>query len=156
MRIKVMTIITLIVMLTGCFYTIEKPRDKNIIKMEENQQVQDLPFENGNGHVTLIFETYVDCIVYANGLKTEEEYQIHLIAADGKNVIFGPEQNVKVRVGKIFSEVNFKTNQKGELYVSMMNAISMFSDKEIYFVIKTKDGKEVMKTVGLVVNNRVM
>ncbi len=55
MRIKVMTIITLIVMLTGCFYTIEKPRDKNIIKMEENQQVQDLPFENGNGHVTLIF-----------------------------------------------------------------------------------------------------
>lgn len=115
------------------------------IQINENQQLQILPFVNGEGNVTIIFEdsNSADFIVTATGLDPKELYQIVLEGG----MVFGPEENVRIRVGSLNNETDFSPNAEGELWVSMVNPVRLIQAKEgLKFKITNDKNQVVMNT----------
>ncbi|WP_248924061.1 hypothetical protein [Paenibacillus hamazuiensis] len=131
----------------------EPPPKMGILTVKKSQEMQELAFDNGNGRAVVIFEgPGVDCIVYASGLNPKEKYTISLWADDGSSpgVMWGPEENVKIRVGSLEGDTLFKPNSEGELYVSMLNPIRMFTGakEKLHFEIKSEDKRFVTKSAS--------
>ncbi|MFC6333076.1 hypothetical protein ACFP56_10610 [Paenibacillus septentrionalis] len=60
-------------------------------------------------------------------------------------MIFGPEENVDIKLGKIDGETNFIPNSKGELFVSMKNPERLFLEtNELKLVIKEKESEVIV------------
>lgn len=164
MRIFLVLSTLLLLSLTSCSKSAEKlvenpiSTKSTLIQVVDKQQIQDIPFENGQGLVMVVFDqdsASADCIVVARGLKPEEEYKISLIGDNG-GVLFGPKENVQIRVGTLEGEVTFRPNSEGELFVSMRNPTRILTEaKELIFKIETKDNKEFTRTISFVVNKRL-
>ncbi|MDQ0874319.1 hypothetical protein QFZ77_002978 [Paenibacillus sp. V4I3] len=157
---QLLVVVALLVVSTGCSNTestIEKTTKNEVLNLPKSQQLQELPFESGIGRAIIIFEeSGADCIIYAKGLNPGEKYTISLVVDNGVSpgVIFGPIENVKMKVGSLEDEVMFKPNSEGELFVSMRNPIRLFTvaKEELFFKIESENKKVIMKTVPFLVN----
>ncbi|MBT2289263.1 hypothetical protein J7E73_08970 [Paenibacillus albidus] len=157
--LQLLVVAVLLVVSSGCS-TNESTREKTnneVLKVSSSQQLQELTFESGVGRAIIVFEEGIaDCIIYAKGLNPEEKYTISLIGDHGASsgVIFGPIENIKMRVGSLEEEVMFKPNSEGELFVSMRNPIRIFTaaKEELFFKIESENKKVIMKTSSFLVN----
>ncbi|MGM0880727.1 MAG: hypothetical protein ACQEXQ_06745 [Bacillota bacterium] len=157
---QLLIVAALLVVSTGCSNTestLERTRKNEVLKLSKPQQLQELPFESGIGRAIIIFEeSGADCIIYAKGLNPREKYTISLVVDNGlsSGVMFGPIENVKMRVGSLEDEVMFKPNSEGELFVSMRNPIRFFTaaNEELFFKIESENKKVIMKTVPFLVH----
>lgn len=157
---QLLVVVTFLVVSTGCSETestLEKTTINEVLKLTNPQQLQELTFESGVGRAVMIFEEGgVDCIIYAKELNPVEKYTISLVGDNGTSpgVMFGPIENVKMRVGSLESEVMFKPNSEGELFVSMRNPIRIFTAAKegLFFKIESENKKVIMKTAPFLVN----
>lgn len=144
------------ILMSGCTVVEENTEPEStedkVIQVAAHQQIQVLPFQDGAGSATLVFDAgMADIIVTADGLNPDERYTI---AVEGA-VVFGPEENVQVRVGAIEDETLFVPNAEGELYVSMANLTRVLLQRsDLSVVIATEQGQEVMVTDRFQVNKR--
>ncbi len=60
--------------------------------------------------------------------------------------MFGPKENVVIRLGTIEDEKIFMSNGKGNLYVSMINPVRIAEAREMVLQIKAADGTEIIKS----------
>jgi len=126
---------------------------REVIHLDESDEIYHLPFEEGQGYALIVKEEIPDFIVWVKGLDPNEFYTVQFQRDELGGVTFGPEANVDVRIGTIDGEVLFKPNVNGELYVSMRNAPSMYEGAaELTFYIETEAGKEVLRTIPAKVN----
>ncbi|WP_155972018.1 hypothetical protein [Paenibacillus sp. Soil522] len=155
---QLLVISAFLVVSTGCADTeptLERTTKDEVLKLSIPQQFHELPFESGLGRAIVIFEeSGADCIIYVKGLNPGERYTISLVVGLSSGVMFGPKENVKIRVGSLEDEVKFKPNPKGELFVSMRNPIRFFTaaKEELFFKIESENKKEIMKTVPFLLN----
>jgi len=149
------------VFLAGCSEmptTSEKTSNDEVIQITKSQQLQELTFENGSGRALLIFEENgAECLIFAEGLNPKETYTISLVGDNGASpgVMFGPIENVKLRIGFLEDEIMFKPNTEGELFVSMRNPMRILTaaKKEMYFKIESENKKRTMKTSSFLVHH---
>lgn len=152
---RVIIIFLLLMLISGCSSSADGEHIQTEvgepISINENQQLQILPFINGEGNVTIILEdpNSADFIVTAEGLDPKERYQIVLEGG----MMFGPEDNVRVRVGSLNNETEFSSNAEGELWVSMVNPLRLIQGKDgLVFRILNDKNQTVMSTRSFYVN----
>lgn len=124
---------------------------------------EDIPFEDGTGRVTIVYEEIIDdstiddgiidVIVLAKGLTPTGNYEISLGGDNNGGVVFGPEENVEIRFGTMVGGTLFQPNEQGELYVSMKNPLRIIDGKEVR-VIVSENGKEVLRTQPFIVSKK--
>lgn len=133
-------------LLFGCANTINT---EEIIQVKPDQ-IQDISFKDQPGRLTILFDESlgINFIVWLKELDPDQGYEISLINADGNGgVIFGPEDNLDIKLGSIEGETILRPNQHGELYVAMVNPKRLFRDAaEVKAVIKTRDRKIVTES----------
>lgn len=141
--IKTILVAAMFLIITSC--TLLKYDQLFIVQLGDTA---DVPFqEKKNGRVTVVYNgPAVDFVVSARGLQAGKGYNISVADANGKGVMFGPKENVVMRLGTIEDETIFKSNEKGNLYVSMINPIRIAEAREMVLQIKAVDGAEVIKS----------
>ncbi len=153
-------IVALFIFFAGCSEKSsmqENTAKDEVLKITKSQQLQELTFVDGISRAIIIFEDdAADILIYAKGLDSNVKYRISLIGDNGASpgVMFGPIENVKLRVGSLEDEVMFKPNSEGELFMSMRNPIRILTaaKKELYFKIESENKKVNMKTSSFLVN----
>jgi len=122
---------------------------EEITQVEQNR-VKDISFTDKHGRVTIIYnESHViDFVVWMKDLDTDEGYEIALVRSDGKGgVVFGPEENLEIKLGRIEEQTKLYPNNEGELYVSMLNPERMFiGAEEVRMIVRTIDQKAVIES----------
>lgn len=116
----------------------------------EPDRVYEVSFKDRPGRATIIFDESrgVDFIVWTKDLDPDEGYEIALVRNDGKGgVVFGPEENLEIKIGNIEGETIIHPNHTGELYVSMLNPERIFSGADqVRIEINTIDKKVVSES----------
>lgn len=127
--------ILLMTVLTGC----SNSKDiQEFIEVRIGQAI-DIPFTNGNGRLTVAYSenTIIDLVVLAKELDPKRDYSIYLVRDNQVVLIFGPEENIDIKLGTMDGETVFKPNDMGELFVSMKNPERMMlGANELKIVIK--------------------
>lgn len=116
----------------------------------EPDQVSDILFHDHSGRATIIYDSTrgIDFVVWMNDLDPDKEYEIVLVRnhEDG-GVLFGPKENLDIKLGSIEEETKLRPNSNGELYVSMLNPERLFEGtKEVRIEVMTFGQKEVVKS----------
>lgn len=141
--IKIIFVAAMFLVITSC--TFLKYDQLFIVQQGDTA---DVPFqEKKNGRVTVVYNaSTVDFVVSARGLQAGKGYNISVADANEKGVMFGPKENVVIRLGTIEDETIFKSNGKGNLFVSMINPVRIAEAREMVLQIKAADGTEIIKS----------
>ena len=129
----------------------EESVQEAIIQIEPDRAYE-VAFADNLGHVTVILKQSrgIDFIVWAKELDPEKSYEIvAAYANEEKGVLFGPEQNLQIKLGDMNGETSLQPSSEGELYVSMLNPERIFADaEEVKIIIKTTDQQVVAKSLS--------
>lgn len=128
--------------LTGC----SAKDTQEPIEVTTGQAVE-VPFTDGDGRLTVAYNEnqIIDLLVLVKELDPIRNYSINFVKDEQVILIFGPEENVDIKLGKIDGETNFIPNSKGELFVSMKNPERLFLEaNELKLVIKEKESEVIV------------
>lgn len=160
MRIIIIFLLGFGMLLTGC------SNKASVIEVGV-YKAEDIPFKDGSGRVTIIFEDaqideggaiidgIIDVIVLAKGLKPTGNYEIALEGDNNPVVVFGPGENVEFRLGTMVGETLLQPNHQGELFVSMKNPVRLISKVKAVRVVVSEDGKKVLKTEPFIMSKKL-
>lgn len=116
----------------------------------EPDQAFDILFHDYSGRATIIYDSTrgIDVVIWMNDLGPDKEYEIALVRNDGdEGVLFGPIENLDIKLGSIEEETKLRPNSNGELYVSMLNPERLFEGaEEMRIEVMTFGQKEVLKS----------
>jgi hypothetical protein len=116
----------------------------------EPGRAYEVSFKEKPGHATIILDKSrgIDFIVWIKELDPDKGYEIALVRNDGKGgVVFGPEENLDIKIGKIEGETILHPNHNGELNVSMLNPERIFvGADQVIIKISTMDQKVITQS----------
>lgn len=116
----------------------------------EPGRLQEVSFKDHPGRLNIIFneDRSIEFTVWLKDLDPDQSYEISLINDQGSGgVIFGPAQNLDLKLGSSEGDTHLTPNAHGELYVSMLNPIRLFQDaEEVKAIIRTGERKIVTES----------
>jgi|GEM_PF-6476625 len=153
MRILILAILSMI-LLSSCSMTDPAEKKDDVIQIGKNQAF-DIPFEEGAGRVTVIYQNgVVDFNLLAKELDQEESFEVNLNVDGQTAVIFGPEGNMRIQLGKMTGETLFQANEQGELVISMLNPERIVqAEEDARIIIRNSKGEIVKQTSPFILVN---
>lgn len=143
---KILIASLMILLCLGCSNTNHKLTEITLI---EPDQVHDVLFTDHPGRVTIIFNASesLDFVVWVSNLNPAVKYEISVVANEGNGVMFGPEDNLDIKLGSLVEDTQLSPNNRGELYVSMLNPKRIFTGSdEVKIVVSNVDGAIVAES----------
>lgn len=124
----------------------------------EPDQAFDILFHDHSGRATVIYDSTegIDVVIWMNDLDPDKEYEIALVRDDEDGgVLFGPKENLDMKLGSIEEETKLRPNSNGELYVSMLNPERLFEGtEEMRIEVVAFSQKEVMESYPFQISDK--
>ena len=143
---RILLSILLIIFTIGC----SSKTINEAVTLIKPDQLYDISFKDESGRATIIFSTSrgIDISVWVKNLDPLEDYEIALVRDDGDGgVMFGPADNLDIKMGAIEEDTILHPNENGELYVSMLNSERVFSGAEqVKVEISVRDQDVVLES----------